>query len=96
MLSCPWHGNGYEEHPGGAPECITVAENIAMGRVIPLGHLVAWLCLLAAETGPLTSVLWLHHLVEWGTEDSKEQATAQLIEMGEMGNTDEIGDLNDD
>jgi|ETNvirenome_6_85_1030632.scaffolds.fasta_scaffold107857_2 hypothetical protein len=84
VIQCPWHNNGYDGHPGGAPECDTMQENIAMGRVIPLAHLITWLSLIVTETGPLTSVLWLHHLVEWGTDDAKEQATEQLQEMGEI------------
>ena len=87
VMPCPWHQMGWDEHPGGAPDCYTMPDNIALGRVIPLGAMVAWGSMLLSEIGPLISVMWLHHLVEYGTDESKAEAVKSLMEMGEI--TDE-------
>ncbi len=84
MMPCPWHTMGYDEHPGGSPDCHTMPENIALGRVIPLGAMMAWMSMLLTEIGPLISVMWLHHLVEYGTDESKAEAIMSLTEMGEV------------
>ncbi len=85
VIACPWHTATppWDEHPGGAPICFTIPENIALGKVIPLGHLISWITMLLSEVGPLVSVMWLHHLVEWGTDEAKDEARKSLEEMGE-------------
>lgn len=70
---CPWHMEGMP-HPGGAPECFTIPENIAMGRVIPLNHIVAWVAMLMTQAMPVLNELWLWNLASHGTKEEQAEA----------------------